>query len=577
MAEGTDSPRSWSHGSTIIREKGPAMTVLVTPASGSVPSATVVDDDATRHLSAAAQVNERFADEIIEEFLAQPRRATPPSPGVDPVVVLAEALAARRRRVVRDIVLLALFIAFAVLVPLVALAWVLWVALGVLTRTVTRFYLRRRGQIRLTAGAWLAEALFTLPYLLISGLRQQGADEATGYGEVTGSDTIAMVFAVVCVVVMLSIVLFDKAFAHSLLRGRFGPSWHRERTLAVPWPPPPSTWYGARLQRIAASHHQNRANILVHGDYRAFVGSGELTHAWSMALPLRPTGEQAEVTQLTPGMLHAAVSKEVLALRDSVALAPGQRLRGLRETREAITSADSLLMYANTQIGAELLPDPAAPPVDSLGPERIGDLTDQPAEWIRCYQAFRVESWHRELVVSAYLHVGCQDDMLYLEWNACQLNPVGPEFRVEQMKLNKVSGALWAGLAGFAMFPASLLARLRLLWRAARDLARGGKAYGYGQPEDYGARRSIREIAADIDTSTYFQSLDGVRYLKLLERRALAAIDHVLREHGLSAEEFARQSDTIIQSTVVNGGTFTGVNIIGQGNRVRTGEGKTDD
>jgi len=566
------------------------MTVLADPASGSTPVPAVVDDDATRHLSAAAHVDERFADEIIEEFLAEPRRAVPPSPGVDPVVVLAEALSARRRRVVRDIVLLGLFIAFAVLVPLVAAAWVLWVGLGLLLRTVTRFYLRNRGQIRLTVGAWifvlsvslgLATGLIAVPYFVINGLDQQIAYEAGGFGEYggdsgSGTGTLGTVFALVCLVLMLITVVFDKAFVHSLLRGRFGPSWYRERTLAVSWPPQPSTWYGPRLQRIAASHQQNQANMLVHGDYRAFVGSGELTHAWSMALQLRPTGDHAEITSLTPSMVHAAVSKEVLALRDSVALAPGQRLRGLRETREAITSANSLLMYANTQIGAELLPGPTAPPVDSLSAERIADLTDQPAEWIRCYQVFRVESWHRELVISAYLHVGCQDDMLYLEWNSCQLNPVGPEFRVEHMRLNRVGGTLWAGVAGFLTLPASLFARLRLLWRAARDLARGGKAYGYALPDAYGARRSIREIAADIDTSTYFQSVDGVRYLKLLERRALAAIDHVLREHGLSSEEFARQSNTVIQSTVVNGGTFTGVNVIGQGNQATTGEGKTD-
>ena len=95
------------------------------------------EGDATRHLGAAAHVDDAFADEIITEFLTKPRRAIPPSPGLDPVVVLSEALAARRRRMLRDSVAIVLLIAIVVVGWPYSLVWVsVWGAVGVLGRWI---------------------------------------------------------------------------------------------------------------------------------------------------------------------------------------------------------------------------------------------------------------------------------------------------------------------------------------------------------------------------------------------------------------------------------------------------------
>ncbi|HEX4723368.1 MAG TPA: hypothetical protein VH333_12690, partial [Pseudonocardiaceae bacterium] len=71
-------------------------------------------EDITRHLAAAVHVVDQLADDLIDEFLRRPRRAIPPSPGVNPVIVLSEAVASRRRRVVRDVVVLTLAAALMV-------------------------------------------------------------------------------------------------------------------------------------------------------------------------------------------------------------------------------------------------------------------------------------------------------------------------------------------------------------------------------------------------------------------------------------------------------------------------------
>jgi hypothetical protein len=87
-------------------------------------------DDTTRYLCAAAHLDDDFADGAIREFLVEPTRAVPPTPGVRAGAVLAEAVAARARRKVRDGVLLALFVLALFLFSGTALiVWVV-VALG---------------------------------------------------------------------------------------------------------------------------------------------------------------------------------------------------------------------------------------------------------------------------------------------------------------------------------------------------------------------------------------------------------------------------------------------------------------
>lgn len=58
---------------------------------------TASTDEPTRYLAAAVHLDDELADALVEEYLAEPKRAVPPSPGVDAVTVLREATAAQWR------------------------------------------------------------------------------------------------------------------------------------------------------------------------------------------------------------------------------------------------------------------------------------------------------------------------------------------------------------------------------------------------------------------------------------------------------------------------------------------------
>ncbi|MEX5718764.1 hypothetical protein [Geodermatophilus maliterrae] len=66
--------------------------------------------ESTRYLCAAAYLDEKFADEVVERVLHEQHRAVAPSYGVDLHAVVRHCIAARRRKVVRSLVLTALLI-----------------------------------------------------------------------------------------------------------------------------------------------------------------------------------------------------------------------------------------------------------------------------------------------------------------------------------------------------------------------------------------------------------------------------------------------------------------------------------
>jgi hypothetical protein len=505
-------------------------------------------EDITRHLAAAVHVVDQLADDLIDEFLRRPRRAIPPSPGVNPVIVLSEAVASRRRRVVRDVIVLALSAALMVGLWPVSLTWPAVIGAGLLSWTLTKRY------GRCDVGRWVLVTVVGAGVGLLAVLVTTDR-LGTLFGRMPSDIAFGPVSTALIAGLLLITAFVDRLYVHALVRDKFGPGWHRLPGYPVRWPPPKSAWYARRLELIARAMHA--ANTYVHDGRRMFVGAGDLTHSWTMAVQLKPAEHRlahagTATDSLTPSSIYRAVVSEVLGLRTSESLVPGQRMAGLTHGAVALTSADALIAHATEPIGVAILPDRSRPPHSYIDPALITGMVDRPLEWIRPYLCFRVNGWQDELVVSTYLHIGCDANTLYLEWNSYQLDPIRPEYRHELMRLRRGLPVVLEAVAATVTVPLSVIARLKLLTKAVTD------ASGIRSADDqldigpaFGARRSIREIAADAHARTYFQDADGVRYRKLIERATLAAVDYTLRSHGLSTDEFTQQSMAVLTSTVI--------------------------
>ncbi|MGH3614700.1 MAG: hypothetical protein ACRDRK_19325 [Pseudonocardia sp.] len=84
----------------------------------------------------------------------------------------------------------------------------------------------------------------------------------------------------------------------------------------------------------------------------------------------------------------------------------------------------------------------------------------------------------------------------------------------------------------------------------------------------------MRELAADTSVQTYFQAVDAIRYVKIVDTALFRAVGDFLQQCGYSVVEFQKvASATITNNTMnVSGGTHIG-NTIGAGNV--TGGGTT--
>jgi len=346
------------------------------------------------------------------------------------------------------------------------------------------------------------------------------------------------------------------------------PGERRARTVSHPY-------LCDQIDQIArAAEH---GNIIVYAGADPFIGAGDPLPCWSMAIPLRPKGaplnglsptqagltmpdgEVAPQHRFTPSEMHRYVRQQFDALRSSLSLSPSGRLRDLTQRSVLIASADELLAHHLDHPAARaVLPKLGVRPNTTVPESLVEDVADNPVEWIRHFTHFRVESWDRELVVSGFLHLGCDNRMLYVEWNALVLYPIRPRFWTVDLVPDSPWPALRRAVSDLLAGPAALPSRLAALRRPGPRPARKLSIYSALR---YGSRYSIRELAADDDADNYFQDTDVERYRKILERHAVASMMSFLDSRGLSTAEFAEGAATIINnsgSMLLNTGSLVG-------------------
>jgi hypothetical protein len=504
-------------------------------------------DDTTRYLCAAAHLDERFADRVIREFLTEPTRAVPPVAGVRAGAVLAEAVAARARRKVRDTLLVALFC--CVLVTLSISLVVSWLIIGV-TVLVSAGVVMGETAGRTRVLRWLLPAVgggLVAAGLLAVLLATGGS--STSYGDPDLSP--AATLAILLLVVLLAVLLVDEFVVWHHVADRF------RRGCVLPDPHPEALspqarkvyLFGSRHFLTQVRRHLNQrprmrppargelvsvngegpvpAPVIVARGRRMFVGAGEPYGQWSFAVSLRRCPAAEGVRPLTAAALYERVDQAMDALRDAAQLSPGGRLAELRVTEQVVVAADELI--DNLGQAKDFLAEPAVSPYPLLRGQRVRELRDNPLEWARYYLRFQVETWHRDFVVSAFLHLAVSDTTLYVEWTPCVLLPVRKEYRAIDGMPDSPLLPVARAVLRFLALPLTLPGRLRTVCSVIRPKRRSPDVL---TPDMYGVEHSLRELAADTDVQNYFQLADRDRYLKVFESRLTLALVEALADAG---------------------------------------------
>src|SRR6266540_1506611 len=140
----------------------PGLERLARDAAHGAPDPTT--SAATRYLCVGAHVDPQFADRVIHDVLEERHRAVCPSRGIDLVPIVRHCLAARRRRLARDLAILAVLAASVVVSPVPTATLTLTAWSGWWLHRLARDWVARgpAANLRLLAALAASSSLFVL-------------------------------------------------------------------------------------------------------------------------------------------------------------------------------------------------------------------------------------------------------------------------------------------------------------------------------------------------------------------------------------------------------------------------------
>jgi hypothetical protein len=508
---------------------------------------------ATRHLCAAAYLDEDFRDISLREVYYQARRMVAPSYGFDLVPVLGHCLKARNGAIVRDgalvvtVLLGACFAGTSLLVVLALMAW--FQAIAGTLRLSRDAFRRLRGDTPAVGVALSSRAarlgLVWLLALVLSGVTADALGRSLtdaflddGYDGAAGQTAASLFLAL-----LFAALIFAYPLAFSLWR-------QTELSRLTPGHPITAPSQTSRLGEIA---QQQRGNTVVYGGYRPFVGSGFVVGRWGFAQRLvrpepAPDGRRFSERQREFADPPFVARELIDYVRAHLATLLPQR--AAEEQITGLTVEDKVFL-AGTEV-SELFPNTA--------PDVMARVIGHPTTPARHYLACQVVSWGGELVTTVYVHIAVQGRSLYLELTSTALPPCLDEYRVVDSVEGTGAVAWWRAVRD------GLLETPRRIWRSPLSLTRslvyvaiasGGAVRpsrlvrGY----DYGARIGVRELGCRDDTRNLVQLQDVEKYQRLIERRVLASVLDFLDDRGIDTSEYrARAASVLNKVTNVYGG-----------------------
>jgi len=541
---------------------------MSSPAATKGSDSPTLRDDTTRFLCAAAHRDEEFADSAIREYLVESTRSIPRSPGVNAGAVLREAVAARTRRKMRDSVLLvlALMVLFAADGLLLG-PWLL-VAATIAFATGTRLRIGQKAKpvpphVRVPLALGSVVSVIALLFVLSRFIRDLNAATTfskrryAAYVQENGGAGIG--YVIILLVLVFAVLLADREITWMLVTKSFRRAHFRTSE------PAEGLWRNEwKIRQLGHSNYAEAlalypvedsgpddpkaAQVIVYRGYRPFVGSGVMFEPWSMALPLRPAKDKnAALPGFTLPELYEHITNELVKTGRSPSLSPGHRLRELRTGDRVVISSAELIDHIDDAEARIVLPDKDHLPRATMPKSVVDDLIARPMEWMRYFRSFQVETWDRDVVVSAYLTFGLDDEMLYVEWTPCILHPIEARHRKIDVLPAQSLRPVAEAFLDLLKFPVTLPRRFAT---AVGWMSPIRQAEGTFVAERYGAATSLRELASESQVDNYFQLTDVERYIKVLESRLLRTMGEFLESKGISVTEFMEQAMQVTNNNV---------------------------
>ncbi|WP_042386951.1 hypothetical protein [Streptacidiphilus melanogenes] len=564
---------------------------------------SAVDDmtTATRYLCAGTHLDEGFARAVIREIEEEHHRAPAPNHGVNIMVVHEHARRAVQRLTQRNHRLALCLAVSLVLQPAATL--VFWPIAAMAGGDGVRSLDPRSSRIaagtgdrpgsarrRVILGAVTRAVVMLVAAWIVTGVVQI---LPTPLVYLPGQ-TLDVLLLVVALVVAPWLVCWQE-------RTEAWQTVSRELT---------AEGFAAKHPRTADGAPLTDGNITVYSGYSPFVGTGIERQTWSLTMHLTParglTGTIPAQAQAQRGPWTVPIDAddlvEGLAERLSAlgAGAPGAAagIANLEVTEKLFVNGTELPQpwVRDSGLTAAVLPDEERPPVTEVPEQLVHAHRGRDHGPVRHCLRVEVTAWGADLVLSLFVQVVLSGGLLSLSTTTLLLPPVRAGYRVADSVLERGarggpattdSGApagggddtepviaaqsLKAGLKDLAAAPAAVYRELREPGRRARRNADLLRAIAEDRTFDYGARLSLRELAADSLYRNYFQRADVTRISQQLDMRLVDYLAQILEANGLDTTELDDSRTQLLNAgVIITGGSMSGTIVAGQRNTVST-------
>jgi len=325
-----------------------------------------------------------------------------------------------------------------------------------------------------------------------------------------------------------------RVIARQMLRGRF-------RAHHAPASP------SRRIEkRLAAVRRQQNGNLVVFRGQSPFVGSGEAylydDIVVDVARGRKKNGKRQPPIPFSTPQLHEALEAALKSM-DFPGIRVGQRL------------------YVNGEhviSDPRLLPHKDGPPATDASADLLRDGCN-PASEARTYVCAEIGGWKGQLVVSLFTRAVQSHGSLQVEWRFHVLPPLHTIFRLVDRRYElpvagQIPKAMTTGVLWFV--PALVTAPAMLAYHAAlpfietaRTLAQSYRIR-HGYAFNYGAPRSIREIAISYRRLHDFVAADWLTFIALAQHALVTSLRGFLEAHNVDMRQFTSQERFIIRNKV---------------------------
>ena len=334
------------------------------------------------------------------------------------------------------------------------------------------------------------------------------------------------------------------------------------------------------LVKQITAEQDTTADLVYYGSYIPFIGAGIRSSAhWSFAVLLEPPLGKLDALNPQPSsdgnegpQIHSFTVEE---LTDHVETTLHRRLSGRaaagHEVDQVVVERRRYRKAVGTSRGQAL--------------RERDDTQADTYDSAREYLCVHVGSWAQELVVSLFVSFDVRGGMLYSELHHYVLPPITSRYhevdelpyRLDLPDLLALAGRSIAevGRAGLEA-AAAIFKVFGWVVRHKQPLtAQAPDGERHGAMRDFGARVSIRQLAAVRGFHHFFQASDAEKYTKIVERRLLETVREFLEEHNVDTAEFREREASVLNIGIANtgGGSVvnSGAQSFGAGSKAQTG------